>query len=293
MEHADRSRGTLPLMDARWVLVCGIAMGLAAPSLAGAQDEAPPDVPVTPTPLPAPTLPDEPELPPPAEAPPEEVEPNREVLFHLTREEDDEALPPDVAFETPGDLRTSSATQGQLPPILAGRPAPREDDDEEGDEEALTAPWTPPPFLVAAGVGWTRLLFTERPIDYVRFEQRFEARIPDFDAVKLGVGVAELYSNQADVEGGAPRERVMVEAGVRLGMGFFFCEASWVRCEGQITLQPGVIAGEPLGVQFDLHASLELRFLFANIVQASAGAAYSLVGTTSLIHVTGMFGLVF
>ena len=289
----------LRFMKARWVLVWGVAMGLALPSLAAAQDEAPPDAPPapapTPAPLPAPTLPDEPELPPPAEEPVEEEGPNREVLFRMTREEDDETLPPDVAFETPGDLRTSSVTQGQLPPIFAG-PAPREDDDDDDDEEGdgdATAPWTPPPFLVAAGVGWTRLLIAERPIDYVRFEQRFEARIPDFDAVKLGVGVAELYSNQADVEGGTPRERVMVEAGVRVGMGFFFCEASWVRCEGQITLQPGVIAGEPLGVQFDLHAGLELRFLFANIVQASAGAAYSLVGTTSLVHATGMVGIAF
>lgn len=283
-------------MNARWVLVWGVAVGLVLPSLVEAQDdeglEETPAAPVTPAPLPAPTLPDEPELPPPAEEA-EEEGPNREVLFRMTRDEDDDPLPPDVAFETPGDLRTSSATQGQLPPILQGRAAPRDDDDDDDDDGLTDAPWTPPAFVVAAGAGWTRLLIAERPIDYVRFEQRFEARIPDFDAVKLGVGVAELYSNQADVEGGTPRERVMIEAGVRVGMGFFFCEASWVRCEGQITLQPGVIAGEPLGVQFDLHAGLELRFLFENLVQVSAGAAYSLVGTTSLVHATGLIGIVF
>ena len=214
-------------------------------------------------PLPAPTL-EDPEpvaSPEPLPEPVEEApEPDGEVLFRLSG---DDAPPPprDVAFEVPGDQRTS--TESATVPTSA-------------------PPETPvPPFAIAAGVGWARIDGAV-PVDMVRIEQRFDARVPDFESLRLGVGVAEMFGQE-----------LLVEAGVRAGLGTYFCSDSWVHCEIAATLQLGVAAGDALGVEFDLHGELELRFLLEHILELTAVGGYSLIGPRSLFHATGVVGIVF
>ncbi|MFK7984960.1 MAG: hypothetical protein AB8I08_02940 [Sandaracinaceae bacterium] len=242
--------------------------------------------------LPAPTLPDpEPIAPPEPETEPEEEEgPDAEILFRISRDENEEALPSDVGFETPGDLRTESAVQGQVPSILQGTPPPREaspDPDGEEDEPLQDPEALPPTFAIAAGGGWSRWLTPSGERDYARIEERFEVRVPDFEALRIGAGAAQLIGL------GDEESDLLFEGGVRVAFGFFFCRERWIRCEGTIAVQPGVIGGDLLGASFDLNAGLDLRFLIEEWVEVSLGAAYSLVGTTSFLHAAGLVGVTF
>lgn len=268
---------------------------LCVPLPAFAQGEPPEDLrlnPDGPVSLPSPTLPEEsaaeaPDTPPEEPASPR---PDPVVLYRIQRSPD-EAIEPDIGFETPGDLRVETSAEGRLPPVLRPSIPPRPPaaeasaSTEPTDElDALIEPeWKPSPFRISAGAGWSRLLAVQ-PIDYARIEERFEARIPDFEALTVGVGLAQLV----DLDG-----RFLFEGGARVAFGFFFCAESWVRCEGGIALQPGVIAGDSLGVQFDLHGALDMRFLLEERVEINLTGAYSLVGPTSLVHVTGLVGVVF
>ena len=171
----------------------------------------------------------------------------------------------DVPFTVPSDAQ-DARIQGQgleLPP-------------EEPPE--------PPIFGIAIGAGWTRQL-SNIALDYVRLEQRFEARIPDFLGFFVGVGVAELFDPTA-------LDRYIIEVGPRAGFGAGFCDDRLVQCEGVVFIQPGVAAGY-LGLQFDFQGALDLRFLFARLVELSGGAAISFIGGTTFISVSGNAGLRF
>ncbi len=177
-----------------------------------------------------------------------------------------EPAPRDVPFTVPSDAQ-DARIQGQgleLPP-------------EEPPE--------PPIFGIAIGAGWTRQL-SNIAIDYVRLEQRFEARIPDFLGFFVGVGVAELFDLTS------PGGGFIIEVGPRAGFGAGFCDDRLVQCEGVVFIQPGIAAGD-LGLQFDFQGALDLRFLFARLVELSGGAAISFIGGTSFITVSGNAGLRF
>ncbi len=215
--------------------------------------------------LPAPTLPDEPaEAEPPAERP--------QVLMRIRggqvvrgdaepEEEESEPLPEDIPFVVPGDTRVG-------PTIGAPMRGPPPDE----------AP-PPIPFLVSAGAGFSRLL--AGPQDYLRIEQMFIARIPQLSGFRVGVGIAELIGPQIAFQGGP---RVSMSAG--------FCHVDWIECEGTVHLQPGIFVGE-LFTNFDLHAALDLRFLFGRIIDVAATGGFSFVAGGVFIHVGGQVGIVF
>ena len=72
----------------------------------------------------------------------------------------------------------------------------------------------------------------------------------------------------------------------RVAFGFFFCAESWVRCEGGIALQPGVIVGDSLGVQFDLHGALDMRFLLEFSLQPYIPQAIIRTKKSRLLFIT-------
>lgn len=280
----DRAAWTLAVAGALAAgLTCALAMGGAARVAAQeasadtedaaaeetAPEEAAPAAP--PTALPPPTLEEEEPIAPaePQPAP----EPEQPVILHRIGTgdhpewEDEGELPRDIAFETPGDQRV--ATNQQAPAPQAQLPAAAPD----------VAPRT---FELGVAGGYARLLAAEA-IDLVRVEERFEARLPELEVLRLGVGATQMFSDT----------RFFVGGGVRIGFGAFFCEAGWVQCEGVATVQPGVLYGDILGVRFDLNASLDLRFLIEHLVELSIGGGYSLLGELSLLHVTGQVGFVF
>ena len=219
--------------------------------------------------LPAPTLEEPPPGPPEPLPEPEEEEPP--VILHRIslgdhpewEIEEGQELPRDVAFEVPGDARTQQQS-GQIR-------LPSEDEQEP-----------PPTFGVGLGAGFARLLGAV-PFDYLRLEQRFEARIPEFPALRVGAAVTEMINDQYYLVGG----------GARLGLGATWCDAGWVACEGVAIVQPGVMGGDILGVRFDLHAGLDLRFHFRGLLELSVSGGYSLLGETSLFHVGGEGAIVF
>lgn len=216
--------------------------------------------------LPTVTLPDEPPPEPVAAEPEEEPAILHRIGLgdHPDWENESEAAP-DVAFEVPGDQRTNAPT-----------PQPRTQLEGVDLEEG------PALFSVAVAGGYARLLATQ-PLDFFRLEERFEARIPAFPVLRVGVGASQMIATDGYLIGGGPR----------IGLGAYFCGASWIQCEGVANVQPGVMGGSHLGVRFDLNASLDLRFLLARLVELSLGGGYSLLQELSLFHLTGQVGLVF
>ncbi len=175
-----------------------------------------------------------------------------------------EPLPPDVAFQVPGDARVRTDMGLEMP-----RQEP--------------APGTV--FELSAGAGWTRQLANPGPIDYVRFEQRFEVRLPELAGFMFGFGVAELFQP-------ASIDRYIIEVGPRAGMSVPFCADTVVRCEGVIHVQPGVAFGF-IGTEFDLQAGLDARFVFDRIFLLSAGGALSFIAGANFVTLAGNAGLVF
>lgn len=177
-----------------------------------------------------------------------------------------ESAPPDVAFVVPmgpqgaaGDLRAN--TSNLRLPGQNTQPAP--------------------PYGISAAAGFTRQLAME-PIDYVRVEERFEARIPGFSELRLGVGSAQMINSQYFV----------IEAGPRVGMGAYFCDTPEMKCEGIIDLQPGVAFGS-FGVLFDLNASLDLRLQIERVFEVGVSGAFSFIGDGTFLSLGGMLGVTF
>lgn len=173
---------------------------------------------------------------------------------------------PDVAFTLPDPERRDPRVARQGFQLPAEEPAP------------------PPIFGVAIGAGFSRLL-ANIAIDYLRLEQRFEARIPELSGFFVGAGVAELFDPTSI-------DRYIIEVGPRAGFGASFCDDRLVRCDGVVLVQPGVAAGH-LGVQFDFQAALEVRFLFARLLELSAGGTFSFVGSATFVSLAGNVGLAF
>lgn len=244
-------------------ILAGLLATLALPLGARAQD-APA--------LPAPTLEEE-EPAVPAEPAPAEPPAERQILVRVggrpsarppVEEEEPaaggETLPDDVAFVVPGDMRRREGEQGRLQ--LPGQSPP-----------------PPPSFSVAAGAGFTRHLATEA-IDYLRLEQRFEARIDEAPEFRFGVGIAELIGPE-----------VLVQVGPRVGFGASFCNEPDLTCEAVILFQPGIIAGENR-FDFDLTAMLDLRLLVGRIFLPSISGGFSFFGAT-MVSLAGHVGLAF
>lgn len=247
-------------------ILAGLFAILALPCTSRAQDAPEPPA------LPAPTLEEEePALP--VEPVPEQPPAERQILVRvggrpsdrLPGEEEDEeeeaALPDDVSFVVPGDLRTRDGAQGRL--RLPGQTPP-----------------PPPLYSVAVGAGWSRMLAAEA-IDYLRLEQRFEARIDVAPEFRLGAGVAELIGST-----------VLVEIGPRVGFGASFCNEPDLTCEAVILVQPGIIAGENR-THFDLHATLDLRLLVARIFMPAITGGLSFFGGVTVVSLSGQVGLAF
>jgi hypothetical protein len=97
----------------------------------------------------------------------------------------------------------------------------------------------------------------------------------------VGLGVSELIGR-----------RFMVEAGPRLGLGAAFCNIRDVHCEGVISVQPGVAAGD-LGVYFDLSGVLDVRVLVASVFELSATGALSFIGGAVFAGANGNVGIAF
>lgn len=238
------------------------ALGLVLTSLgalvsAQAQDEE--EVPS----LPAPQLE---EVPSPSEPEPDGEERPTQILYRIgpgmhPEWEDQATAPRDIPFVVPGDTRIPAGTLT----------LPQED-----------STITPRTFGVSVGVGYARLLGVDN-VDLVRIEQRFHARIPGADFIYLGAGASQNLASGFVMAGGGPR----------IGVGATFCSASWVRCEGAALVQPGVMAGDGVGVVFDLNASLEARFLFPPLFELGVAGGYSLLGGASLFHLAAIAGLAF
>jgi hypothetical protein len=154
----------------------------------------------------------------------------------------------------------------------------------QGFQLPAEEPAPPPLFGIAIGAGFSRLL-ANIAIDYVRLEQRFEARIPELTGFFVGAGVAELFDPTS-------LDRFIIEVGPRAGFGASFCDDRLVRCDGVVLVQPGVAAGH-LGVQFDFQAALEVRFLLLRLLELSAGGTFSFVGSATFVSLAGNIGLAF
>ena len=244
-----------------------VVLGSAA--MARAQDGAPEEPQHAEAPaLPAPTLEEEePLAPPEPTTAPEEEAP--EILAHIGPgdhpewdENESGALPRDVSFEVPGDTRYASGASVGVDP-----------------QEPL------PPFVVAVGAGFARLLGVV-PIDYFRLEERFEATIPDFPTLRLGAAATQMFGSDGNY---------IVGGGARIGMGAVVCDdGGGLQCEGVIFVQPGFLTGQ-LGTRFDLNASLSFRLIVERLIELAVDGGYSLGidGNASLFHVTGQAGFVF
>jgi hypothetical protein len=124
-------------------------------------------------------------------------------------------------------------------------------------------------------------LADEGELYFARFEQRIEYGGTDLGGIRLGLGVGELLNDRFAI----------IEIGPRLGLGAFFCEEEIVRCEGVLTLQPGVAFGTNLGATFDVYAALEGRFTFFEWMEIGVGAAFSRFGNVSVGHFQASFGV--
>ena len=232
-----------------------------------AQDAEPP-----PAPLPPPTL-EEAEPVAPAEplpAPPEEEE-EPQVLMRIgpggrswQDDLDHEPVADDIAFQTPGDLRTTiDAPQGAR--LRGAEP-----------EEPM------PPFVLGAAIGWGRLI-AGMNVDFVRLEERLEAMIPELPAFRIGAAATQMFSDQGYIVGG----------GVRVGLGVPLCSTGGLVCDGAAFVQPGFLAGF-FGARFDLDAILTLRLIVDRVLQLSVEGGYSLAfDGASLAHLSGGAGGVF
>ncbi len=241
-----------------------------APAQADAVPEPPEGDAPPPPALPAPTLDEEPVLPEPLPVAPPEPEEAPQILYrigpgrHPEWEEDARdgaSAPADVAFEVPGDLRTTGAPM-RLP----------QDDDTP---DVL-------PFGVSVGIGYARLLGIEG-VDLFRLEQRFHARVPGIEFLYLGAAASQMLAANAILGGGGPR----------VGLGATFCGSSWIRCEGVAFVQPGFVTGDLVGTRFDLNAALEARFLLPPTFELGVSAGYSLLGNTSIFHASATGGAAF
>lgn len=244
---------------------------LCLTATARAQDEAaePEDGAPGPTaPLPPPTLEEEEPVAPLEPLPaPEEEEREPQILTrigpgqHPEWEDDaDEEPPRDIAFETPGDLRSSQATATNRPGLRF--------DGQEPEEPT-------PPFVLAVGAGWARYLSTVA-LDFFRIEERFEATIPDFPILRIGAGAAQMFNENGYLVGG----------GVRLGLGTPFCDLGGVTCDGVAYVQPGFLAGLS-GPRFDLDALLSVRINVERVFQLALEGGYSLgIEAVSMPHLS-------
>lgn len=178
-------------------------------------------------------------------------------------DEEAEPLPDDIPFVVPGDLRTRSVEHGRL--ALPGL-----------DE----SPTHPPPFLVSLGAGFTRQL-NQDPVHYFRLQQRFEARVPGLDMLRLGAGAAQMIGDHFLFEGGA-----------RIGLGAGFCDEPGIYCEGVVAVQPGIALGD-FGTFFALDADLDIRVVFDRLLLISAGASLSFIGEAVFVHAALNGGLTF
>ena len=232
-----------------------------------AEDETSAEVPPPPLALPAPTLDDPPPIAP-DEPLPSDPDPQPEILTHIGTGDhsEPEELPADIAFEVPGDARSTNSTPEHRPGL--------ELRDQEPDEPL-------PPFLLSATAGFARFLGPST-LDFVRIEEHFEWTIPEFPVLRIGVGASQSLSG----------DRYVVGGGARIGMGVPFCHERRLTCEGAVFVQPGFLAGLT-GLVFDLNASLTLRLVIGSAFVIEANGGYSFLGAGSLLHVTGGLGVVF
>ncbi|GAB5549452.1 MAG: hypothetical protein SangKO_092120 [Sandaracinaceae bacterium] len=207
----------------------------------------------------------------PLEPPPEEEEGEPQILYRIRtgdhpewEEENARQVPRDVSFEVPGDARTGTGVGAEATAI---------------DEERFGEPSE---FAIGAGVSWARLL-TSVDIDFVRVEERFDWRIPDFGQMRLGLSASQSFAANQYLVGG----------GLRAGLGAYFCETRLVRCEIVAVVQPGVLAGDVLGARFDLHGSLEAHFDFDGVFGAWVEGGFSILGTESMFQVGGVAAILF
>jgi hypothetical protein len=256
---------------------------LLAPSIAIAQEEAPP--------LPAPELPDE------EPAEPDEAEPEEppRVLMRIRRgqvdddlavEEEPEYVERDVARPIPGDLRTAGQTSAvTLPESEQGPPR------ASVSEAPARAP-QPRPFSISAGVSFARLLAGTR--DFVMIQERFEALLPEFPALRLGVGVSQLYACRSGTTG-TPSEcelNFVFKGGPRVGLGVHLFDLGLLSCDGVVSVQPGIMFGD-IGTYFDLHADLDVRFIFGRDFEVDLTGGFSLIGETSFLEIGGLLAIPF
>lgn len=225
-----------------------------------------------PVPLPPPQL-EDPDLPsePAPEEPEEEPDGQTRLLLHIGGEPPPDPPPErgtvtnqvtDVPFVVPDDQRQIGG--------LSAAPRPEE-------EEPLEPPW----FEIGAGAGWSRLL-ANMAIDYLWLEQRFELRIPDLPALRVGVGAAEHWRP----------EGLIFEIGPRIGYGVYIFDDRDVLMEAVIHVQPGFATGD-LGSVFDLAAALDVRLQVPRWFELSASIGYALVGTSSILKLGGSLALTF
>jgi hypothetical protein len=236
----------------RWlVLLCSMF-----PALAAAQEPLPPPE-LDPAIEPAP---------PPAPAP----EPDLRLRVRAGQLED-------------GLFEDEEADEDPLP-----RNVPAEMTNEVASVDAARAPEAEPapgrrwaPFAVAAGVSWARLL-SAMAYDFVSIHQRFEARVPGFEALRLGAGISELISDS----------RWMIIGGARIGLGAVLFDLGWLAGEAIVSAQLGVAGGD-LGVYFDLRGTLDVRFLLASVIEIGATGGIDFLGETTMIEVGGLFAIPF
>lgn len=220
--------------------------------------------------LPPPTLDEaEPVVP----APPEGSQP--QILLHIgpgdhpewETDADEPELPRDIAFEI------VPASDHRLMTNMVG-----------GQVYGVDPEEPVPPFVVTVGAGYARFLGPV-PVDFFRIEQRFEARVPGFETLRLGASAAQMIGENGYIVGG----------GVRIGMAVSLCEnGTALLCEGVVIVQPGFLTGL-IGTRFDLNASVSFRVIVERLVQLAIDGGYSLGfgGNGALLHLTGQAGFVF
>ncbi len=173
-------------------------------------------------------------------------------------------LPNDTPFLIPGDLRNQQNIGSPLP----------------GQE-----PESAPPYLLAVSGGVTHWLApgTATGLNFARIEERFEARLPELGGFLFGAGAAQIFNFNS---------QIAMEVGPRVGWGAYFCDERDVKCEGAVHIQPGIAFGF-LGVQFDLHADLDVRLLLWRVLQVGITGGYSFIGGGNFLNLTGMVGVMF
>lgn len=234
----------------RWLL----AISLLLPAIARAQPALPPPQ----LPDEEPVIEEEPEPPRPAFLPSVR---GGQIDDPLAVDEDDDAEPPlprDVPGETSGMGSVDQPVMGEAERAEGYRPAP---------------------FSIAAGVGFARLIAVAT--DMVSIHQRFEARLPEFPALVLGVGVSEMIGSNWFVAGGP-----------RIGLGAVMFDAVHVACEAVVSVQLGVAGGD-LGVYFDLSGTVDLRLLLFRTIEVGVSGGIHFLGNATIAEVGGLVGIPF